>query len=310
MSAPELASSGAHRGSAETVVVSPGPRVVTARRRTPHRVRDSLAIRASALCCRGRRVGTWGSFAPRETCFRRNTRLDHGAQPTCNPPSPISASPLISSRPCTPAASTRPSPSRPSPSPTASPVATSAAAPRPARARRSPSASRSSRASRGAKPKRPRGLVLVPTRELAAQVLRRARVARARPPAPGRRRLRRRRLRRPAQGAAPRCRRRRRLPGPAHRPDRAQRVLASTRSRSSSSTKPTAWPTWASCPVVQRAARPDARRRARRCCSRPRSTAPSTRSCAATSATRCATSCPTSTSTSRAGHPPLLARRA
>ena len=102
MSAAELASSGAHRGSAETVVVSPGPRVVTARRRTPHRYAtlSRSAPRPSAAVVDG--SAPRGSFAPRETCFRRNTRLDHGAQPTCNPPSTRSASPLISSRPCTP----------------------------------------------------------------------------------------------------------------------------------------------------------------------------------------------------------------
>ena len=56
------------------------------------------------------------------------------------------------------------------PSPTPLPDATSAARPRPARARRSPSASRSSRRVTKAEPRRPRALVLVPTRELATQV--------------------------------------------------------------------------------------------------------------------------------------------
>ena len=58
------------------------------------------------------------------------------------------------------------------------------------------------------------------------------------------------------------------------------------------STKPTAWPTWASC---RRSSGSCARcpTTARRCCSPRRSTARSTCSCAATCATRCATrSCP------------------
>ena len=86
-------------------------------------------------------------------------------------------------------------------------------APRPARARPSRSASRSCSACRRAAPKRPTGLVLVPTRELAKQVVRRARVARPRSQAPRRRRVRRRRLRPAAAGTAPRRRRARRLPG-------------------------------------------------------------------------------------------------
>ena len=75
-----------------------------------------------------------------------------------------------------------------------------------------------------AEPRRPRGLVLVPTRELAAQVARRARACSLAPVRRHRRRhLRRRRLRAPAPGAAPRRRRRRRLPRPPRGPPRQRR---------------------------------------------------------------------------------------
>ena len=93
-------------------------------------------------------------------------------------PSPNSASPTSSSRSSPPRGSPPPSRSRPSPSATRSPGATSAARPRPDRARRSASVCRCSSGSRGgrdlkrraARPARPRGLVLLPTRELAVQV--------------------------------------------------------------------------------------------------------------------------------------------
>ena len=79
-------------------------------------------------------------------------------------------------RPSNPRASPNPFRSRPSPSPMPSPGETCAARPRPGPARRWPSASRSSSASASSPPlastgpRPPRGLVLVPTRELARQV--------------------------------------------------------------------------------------------------------------------------------------------
>ena len=75
---------------------------------------------------------------------------------------------------------TEPFPIQAATSPTRSPGATSAGGPRPARARRSPSASRSSAVPAAApEPRRPTALVLVPTRELAAQVQRELAPARA-----------------------------------------------------------------------------------------------------------------------------------
>ena len=76
-----------------------------------------------------------------------------------------------SSTPSRPRASTSPSPSRRPPSPTRSPAATCAARPGPARARRSRSGCRCSRPRRSRVPGHPTALVLVPTRELAKQVV-------------------------------------------------------------------------------------------------------------------------------------------
>ena len=88
-------------------------------------------------------------------------------------------------------------------------------------------------------------LVLAPTRELASQIVDELdSIARARG-LQHRRRLRRRRLR-PAERRRPQGRHRRRHPRPARGPDRARRDLARPRSRSSSSTRPTACSTWAS----------------------------------------------------------------
>ena len=71
----------------------------------------------------------------------------------------------------------------------------------------------------------------------------------------------------------------------------AQRAIdLSRRARSPSSTKPTAWPTWASCPRSSGCST-SPRPTARPCCSRPRSTVRSTCWCGGTSATRAATRC-------------------
>ena len=97
---------------------------------------------------------------------------------------------------------------------------------------------------------------------------------------PGRRpdhpdRLRRRRPEPAGPGPAPRCRHRAGLPRPARGPDRPGPLLASARSRSPSSTRPTTWPTSASCPPYAACStRP--RRTASGCSSRPRWTRRST----------------------------------
>ena len=99
-----------------------------------------------------------------------------------------------------------------------------------------------------ARPNHPAGLVLAPTRELAGQIQQVLEpLGRLTRPL-GRLGLRRRRLRRPDQGAAQRRRHPRRLPRPPRRPHRAGSRAASATSRWSWSTRPTAWPTWASCP--------------------------------------------------------------
>ncbi len=98
-----------------------------------------------------------------------------------------------------------------------------------------------------ATPEAPVALVLAPTRELAEQIWPSSRLRR-RPPATMPRRS------TAASGTAPSARRstaastRRRLPRPARgpHPDAAHSTCAT--SPSSSSTKPTGWPTWASCP--------------------------------------------------------------
>ena len=151
--------------------------------------------------------------------------------------------------------------------------------------------------------------MLAPTRELAAQIRRELEpLARARgrsvcavyggvgydPQTP-----------RAAQGR----RRPRRLPRPPGRPPRAERGSPRLGRASSWSTKPTAWPTWASS---RRCASCSTRRTrtARRCCSRRRSTARSTCSPVSTRTTRFATRSARPSPTSRSARPPLLAGRA
>ena len=135
-----------------------------------------------------------------------------------------------------------------------------------------------------AAPKRPRGLVLVPTRELAAQVcgelewLGRARKLRVAAVYGG-----------VGFGAQLKALRRgvdvaRRLPGSAHRPDRARRGRP-RRGRDRRRRRGRPHGRHGLPARGPAAARPHARRPARRCCSRRRSTAPSTASCSATSAT-------------------------
>ena len=71
-------------------------------------------------------------------------------------------------------------------------------------------------------------------------------------------------------------------------------VIVRSRSRCSCSTKPTAWPTWASCPRCRRSSTAWSRS-TRRCSSPRRSTVPSSSSSSATCTTRCSTrSSPTS----------------
>ena len=111
------------------------------------------------------------------------------------------------------------------------------------------------RRSASARPSRsqPTGLVLVPTRELANQVSDVARPARrgARPHGAGR--LRRRRLRWPAdRRAAARASTSSSARPAASSTSSSAATSRSTRSRCSCSTRPTAWPTWASCPRCRR----------------------------------------------------------
>ena len=126
-------------------------------------------------------------------------------------------------------------------------------------------------AARSTEPGRPRALVLVPTRELAVQVSEVLEPAGQGGRAEDRRRLRRRRHRAPDQEAPPRG-------GRDHRHTRAGSSIWATgascrwpTSRPWCSTRPTAWPTWDSCPrwsgcsgVSNGSTRP--------CCSRPPST--------------------------------------
>ena len=101
---------------------------------------------------------------------------------------------------------------------------------------------------------------------------RRAAAPRPHAPPPGRHRLRRRRA--SARSARPSARASTSSsPAPAGSPTSSTRATcASTTSRSRSSTRPTAWPTWASCPrSAGSSTRPG--RTARRCSSRRRSTA-------------------------------------
>ena len=107
---------------------------------------------------------------------------------------------------------------------------------------------RSSRAASAA-PARPLGLVLAPTRELATQI-----DAAIEPLAKALRphhhhHLRRRLPEPPGHRAHGRRRHRRRLPRPPRGPDGSAATCASTPSRSPCSTRPTTWPTSASCPV-------------------------------------------------------------
>ena len=123
-----------------------------------------------------------------------------------------------------------------------------------------------------AQPGHPRGLVLVPTRELATQVtaaLRALGAARERQRARG---LRRRRDGAAGQGAAEGRRRRRRHAGPPHRPDGARRALGRRgrgprRRRSRPHGRHGLHAPGAEDPLPHRP------NRTRRCCSRPRSTA-------------------------------------
>ncbi len=78
--------------------------------------------------------------------------------------------------------------------------------------------------------KKPRGLVLVPTRELALQVSRGSRPRRREARLPHPDRLRRARLRAPGRGAEERCRRDRRHPWPAARPRSSRSTSTSARS--------------------------------------------------------------------------------
>ena len=125
------------------------------------------------------------------------------------------------------------------------------AAAAPAPARRTPSPRPSSRASRpgraSVKPGRPRALVLAPTRELASQI---EAAGTARRRALGLRTL----TVFGGVGANPQIaalrngrRHRHRLPGPARTTTCSSGHATSTRSRSRCSTRPTTWPTSASC---------------------------------------------------------------
>ena len=67
-----------------------------------------------------------------------------------------------------------------------------------------------------------------------------------------------------------------------------RRPVGGRRRATSSSTRPTAWPTWGSCPRSSGSSA-TSRARTRRCCSRPRSTVSSTAWCGATRPTRPAT---------------------
>ena len=132
---------------------------------------------------------------------------------------------------------------------------TSSAVAAPAPARRSRSCCRSSPgwpAAAGRSPSAPRALILAPTRELAGQIdaalqpLAAAAGLTSRTVFGG--------VGQNPQVAALRARRRhrRRLPRPARGPHPAGALLAATRSRSPCSTRPTTWPTSASCPRVRR----------------------------------------------------------
>ena len=169
-------------------------------------------------------------------------------------------------------------PSRPRPCPTRWPGATCSAGAAPAPARPTRSCCRWSPGSRRAAARlrrAPRALILAPTRELVGQIHDVAQAAGQgrRPDHPDR--LRRRRPEPAGPGPAPRRRHRAGLPRPARGPDRPGPLLASARSRSPSSTRPTTWPTSASCPPYAACStRP--RGTASGCCSRPRSTRRST----------------------------------
>ena len=231
---------------------SPYPSSTLVEASTPPRSRCHL------IALRRQRIAFSCTESPRGSAHRRPWRHStihtmrsirrKRAPPIWHPPSPTSASIPISSTPWPKAASTNPSPSRPSRSPTPSPVATSAARPRPARARRSPSVCRccsawagrqrppsaSPRARAHPRAGRAGGHVLVPlaaARRLAvADVYGGASMDRADPGAAGGRRV--------VVGHA----------RPAHRPDRRRASWWSTTSPTSWSTRPTAWPTWGSCP--------------------------------------------------------------
>ena len=162
-----------------------------------------------------------------------------------------------------------------SPSPTPSPAATCAARPRPARARPSPSAcrARAARAGRAAAARGPRarphpraGRSRCTTCSRRSAKAVGSRVVAVYGGAD---------MDKQIKALAERRRGRRRHARPPDRPARAQGGRARRRRASSCSTRPTAWPTWASCP---RSSGSSATSTAstRRCCSPPRSTASST----------------------------------
>ena len=154
---------------------------------------------------------------------------------------------------------------------TSSPARTSSSSRRPARARRSPSASRWSSCIE-ADARRPAALVLAP--DPRARRARSSTSCGRSPHVPGpedRRRLRRRRAPGAGQAAAQRPHRGRHA-RPARGPARARRLQPRSRSRSSSSTRPTACSTWASSPPSTGSS-PRCPAIARRCSSRRRSRA-------------------------------------
>ena len=221
------------------------------------RLRHGGAGPAAVAAARPRRAVPAVPAAPAATAVgpprsRGSSRCRRPSPPRCPPsrPSPIwtCPTPLL-------AALDRAGRDRAVPDPgarpcrTPSPAATCWAAGAPAPARPSPSAwpLLARTAGQRAEPRQPLALVLVPTRELAQQVTDALTpYARAAEAAAGHRR--RRHVDRPAgQRAARRRRGRRRHPGPAQGPHRPRRLPAGPGRASPSWTRPTRWPTWASC---------------------------------------------------------------
>ena len=230
------------RGSAE-----PGS---TRRRTTPSdlgnawRMRVGRSSRCEIAC--DARIHRAGSHH-RSFVFPCNLSRSH----LC-PRSPISACPPSSSRPSTSSASTRRHPSRPRRCPTRSRAATSSAAAVPARARRSRSCCRSSPVStRRATRSTPTARARSSSRRRASSPTRSPTRSSRWPRRPGCRT-------RPSSAASGRTRRSRpsrrastsssRAPG-VWKTSWARASATCPTSRSASSTRPTTWPTWASCPA-------------------------------------------------------------